>query len=139
MQADQLAGMRENLNALFHECVAHLAHSHQIRVLYALQTLVGVIRAVYKKCVQLSGFDLVNFLIGFDRAEQEMAILLAHVNRFLMADSPACLKDLCLKLLLVMSTGVDNVSQGCNSIDICNLGHKLGCKVWGQIWGPLQY
>ena len=103
--------MRENLNALFHECVAHLAHSHQIRVLYALQTLVGVIRAVYKKCVQLSGFDLVNFLIGFDRAEQEMAILLAHVNRFLMADSPACLKDLCLKLLLVLASGSDNISN----------------------------
>merc|ERR1719300_289222 len=47
LQADQLAGMRENLNALFHECVAHLAHSHQIRVLYALQTLVGVIRATH--------------------------------------------------------------------------------------------
>merc|ERR1719336_3106853 len=111
LQADQLAGMRENLNILFHECVAHLSHQHQIRVLYALQTLVGVIRAVYKKCVQLSGFDLVNFLIGFDRAEQEMAILLAHVNRFLMADSPACLKDLCLKLLLVLASGSDNISN----------------------------
>ena len=40
-------------------------HLHfQIKVLYALQTLTGVVRAVYKKCVQLSGFDLVNFLIG---------------------------------------------------------------------------
>merc|ERR1719153_1418375 len=110
LQADQLAGMRENLNALFHECVAHLAHSHQIRVLYALQTLVGVIRAVYKKCVQLSGFDLVNFLIGFDRAEQEMSILLTSVNRFLSGESPACLKELCLQLLLVLASGTDNVS-----------------------------
>lgn len=113
LQADQLAPMRENLNALFHECVSHLAHSHQIRVLYALQTLVGVIRAVYKKCVQLSGFDLVNFLIGFDRAEQEMSILLSHINCFLMADSPqaSSLKDLCLKLLLVLASGTDNVSS----------------------------
>merc|ERR1719346_33982 len=111
LQADQLAGMRDNLNSLFHECVAHLSHQHQIRVVYALQTLVGVIKAVYKKCVQLSGFDLVNFLIGFDRAEQEMAILLAHVNRFLVADSPACLKDLCLKLLLVLASGSDNISN----------------------------
>merc|ERR1719450_906416 len=111
LQADQLAGMRDNLNSLFHECVAHLSHQHQIRVVYALQTLVGVVRAVYKKCVQLSGFDLVNFLIGFDRAEQEMAILLAHVNRFLVADSPACLKDLCLKLFLVLASGSDNISN----------------------------
>lgn len=78
LQADQLAGMRENLNVLFHECVAHLSHNHQIRVVYALQTLVGVIKAVYKKCVQLSGFDLVNFLIGFDRAEQELSILIRN-------------------------------------------------------------
>jgi len=102
--------MRDNLNALFHECVAHLSHQHQIRVVYALQTLVGVIRAVYKKCVQLSGFDLVNFLIGFDRAEQEMSILLTSVNRFLSGESAACLKDLCLQLLLVLSSGTDNVS-----------------------------
>ena len=27
-----------------------------------------------------------------------------------MADSPACLKDLCLKLLLVIASGADNVS-----------------------------
>merc|ERR1719225_946124 len=88
LQADQLAGMRDNLNSLFHECVAHLAHSHQIRVVYALQTLVGVVRAVYRKCVQLSGFDLVNFLIGFDRAEQEMSILISNVTRFLSEDHP---------------------------------------------------
>jgi len=110
LQADQLAGMRDNLNALFHECVAHLSHQHQIRVVYALQTLVGVIRAVYKKCVQLSGFDLVNFLIGFDRAEQEMSILLTSVTRFLAGESPASLKELCLQMLLVLASGTDNVS-----------------------------
>merc|ERR1719510_1697180 len=111
LQADQLAGMRENLNILFHECVAHLSHHHQIRVVYALQTLVGVVRAVYKKCVQLSGFDLVNFLIGFDRAEQEMSILINNVTKFLCEDQPSCLKDLCLQLLLVVSSGTDNVSN----------------------------
>ena len=110
LQADQLSAMRENLNTLFHECVAHLAHPHQIRVVYALQTLVGVIKAVYKKCVQLSGFDLVNFLIGFDRAEQEMSILLTFVTRCLEGEQPACLKDLCLQLLLVLASGTNNVS-----------------------------
>ena len=111
LQADQLAGMRDNLNSLFHECVAHLSHQHQIRVVYSLQTLVGVIKAVYKKCVQLSGFDLVNFLIGFDRAEQEMSILISCVVRFLEEEHPACLKDLCLQLLLVLTSGTDNVSS----------------------------
>ena len=111
LQADQLAGMRDNLNSLFHECVAHLSHQHQIRVVYALQTLVGVIKAVYKKCVQLSGFDLVNFLIGFDRAEQEMSILISCVTKFLLEEHPACLKDLCLQLLLVLTSGTDNVSN----------------------------
>lgn len=111
LQADQLAGVRENLNSLVHECIQHLGNVHQIKVVYALQTLVGVMRAVYKKCAQLSGFDLVNFLIGFDRADQEMALLLGHVADILSQDSPACLKDLCLKLLLVMVTGTDIVSN----------------------------
>merc|ERR1719193_2259434 len=110
LQADQLSGVRENLNSLVHECISHLSNSHQIKILYALQTLTGVVRAVHKKCVQLSGFDLVNFLIGFDRAEQEMSKLLSHINGFLTTDSPACLKDLCLKLLLVLASGTDNVS-----------------------------
>jgi len=111
LQADQLAAMRENLNALFHECVKHLKHNHQIRVVYALQTLVGVVRSVYRKCVQLSGFDLVNFLIGFDRAEQQMAELVATLATFLSsADSPGCLKALVLQLLLVLASGTDNIS-----------------------------
>jgi len=111
LQADQLSRVRENLNSLVHECISHLANSHQIKVLYALQTLTGVVRAVYKKCAQLSGFDLVNFLIGFDRAEQEMSCLLNHINNFLMDESPACLKDLCLKFVLVLATGTDNISS----------------------------
>merc|ERR1719193_1174607 len=111
LQADQLSRVRENLNSLVHECISHLANSHQIKVLYALQTLTGVVRAVYKKCAQLSGFDLVNFLIGFDRAEQEMSCLLNHINNFLNDESPACLKDLCLKFVLVLATGTDNISS----------------------------
>ncbi|XP_023345372.1 UPF0668 protein C10orf76 homolog [Eurytemora carolleeae] len=111
LQADQLSGVRENLNSLVHECITHLSNTHQIKVVYALQTLTGVVRAVYKKCAQLSGFDLVNFLIGFDRAEQEMSSLLNQINTFLTEDSPVCLKDLCLKFLLVLVTGTDNVSS----------------------------
>ncbi len=33
------------------------------------------------------------------------------MSSFLTGDEPASLKDLCLKLLLVMVTGFDNVSQ----------------------------
>merc|ERR1719422_1393596 len=47
LQADQLAGMRDNLNSLFHECVAHLPHQHQIRVVYALHSGGG-----YQGCLQ---------------------------------------------------------------------------------------
>ena len=46
-----------------------------------------------------------------EKAEQTILELISHLNQFLMGDEPASLKDLCLKLLLVMSTGVDNVSQ----------------------------
>ena len=77
----------------------------------ALQTMVGVIRAMYKKCVQLSSFDLVNFLIGFDWAEHQISMLVGRVNSiFSSPSSPTCLNGWNLQLLLTMVSGRDNVS-----------------------------
>jgi hypothetical protein len=89
-----------------------LAEEHHIRVVYALQTLCGLVRSAFKKQASTaSGVDLVNLLMGFDMAEKRMAALINHVNDFLMGEEPASLKDLCLKLLLIITTGLDNVSQ----------------------------
>ncbi len=72
------AGIKRNLNLLFGECLANLGEEHHIRVVYALQTLCGLMRAITRR--QSTGFDLVNLLVGFDEAEARMQKLIGHLN-----------------------------------------------------------
>lgn len=111
-------GVRANLQALFGECVANLAHEHHIRVVYALQTLCGLVKAAMKRqngpgnaYGTPHGLDPVSLLMGAEGAETRMQKLIAHLNDFLTGDEPASLKDLCLKLLTILATGMDNVCQ----------------------------
>lgn len=109
MNVEQVAAARANINQLFEQSLANLSEQHHhIRVVYALQTLCGLVRAAYRKG---GGVDIVNLLMGFELAEKQMHCLITHVNEFLTGEEPASLKDLCLKLLLIIATGMDNVSQ----------------------------
>ena len=52
LSPDQFASCRPNLNRLFEECVANLeCRDRPIRVVYSLQTLCGLIKAVFRKQV----------------------------------------------------------------------------------------
>ena len=89
---------------LFEQSLLNLSEEHHIRVVYALQTLCGLLKAAFKKqCT--GGIDLVNLLIGFE-PEAKMTELINHINDFLVGDEPASLKDLCLKMLLIIATGM---------------------------------
>ena len=107
---EQVSAARINLNTLFEQSLINLTEEHHIRVVYALQTLCGLLRSAYRK-QSTAGIDLVNLLMGFEVAEKRMTELVNHINDFLMGDEPASLKDLCLKLLLIIATGLENVSQ----------------------------
>jgi hypothetical protein len=48
-------------------------------VVYALQTLCGLIKSAFQK--QGSGFDLVNLLMNFEAAEVRMQTLITHINK----------------------------------------------------------
>ncbi|XP_015178117.1 PREDICTED: UPF0668 protein C10orf76 homolog isoform X1 [Polistes dominula] len=112
MTLEQLNASRENLNALVCHCVDTLVDEHPFRVVYALQTLAAVIQSMYKKASQGDcGFNLIDILVGFNSAEQRMTTLMQHCNNFLTGEYPDSLKALCLKLLLIIVTGMDNVSQ----------------------------
>ena len=53
LSPDQFVSCRPNLNRLFEECVANLeCRDRPIRVVYSLQTLCGLIRAVFRKQVR---------------------------------------------------------------------------------------
>lgn len=132
LSQDQFNSCRANLNRLFEECVANLeCRDRPIRVVYSLQTLCGLVKAVFRKqqgtttannsspAMQspsdegggMLGFDLINALVGFDNAENRMTELVAQINYFLTGDHPASLKDMCLNLMIIICTAVDNVSR----------------------------
>lgn len=81
MNHEQVTTARQNLNMLFEQSLLNLSEEHHIRVVYALQTLCGLLKAAFKKqCT--GGIDLVNLLIGFEAAEKRMTELINHINDF---------------------------------------------------------
>ena len=68
---EQVSAARVNLNTLFEQSLVNLSEEHHIRVVYALQTLCGLLKCAYKK-QSTAGVDLVNLLMGFEVAEQRM-------------------------------------------------------------------
>lgn len=108
---EQLVQMKCGINRFFTECIKTLNHEHHIRILYSLQTLCALISGMYKKNRGDCGFDVINVLMGFNVAEIRMHQLLNRCNHFLIGEWPKSLKSICLKLLLLIVTGTDNVSQ----------------------------
>merc|ERR1719376_422970 len=145
LSQEQFLAARPNLNRLFEESLGNLeCRERPIRIVYALHTLCGLVKAVFKKhqaeaantaaatptasssssqnatstggsasAMGLSSpLDVViNCLVGVESAEHRMAELMSHLNSFLIGEHPSSLKELCLKLLLIICTGVDNVSR----------------------------
>ncbi len=105
--------IKANINALFEKCVENLSEERQpIKIVYSLQTLCGLLRSVLKK--RPNNEDVVNLLMGYEAADVRMLKLVGHLSDFLMSGhdlGPASLKDLCLKCLIIMATGFDNVSS----------------------------
>uniref|UniRef100_A0AAQ5X9Z5 Armadillo-like helical domain-containing protein n=1 Tax=Amphiprion ocellaris TaxID=80972 RepID=A0AAQ5X9Z5_AMPOC len=111
VDGEEVQRIQDNINSLFHHCVQALGEEHQIKVVNALQTLCALFRGVHQKNKSASGFDIINMLMGFDKAEQRMKDLMERLDGLLCGDSSESLKSLCLKLLLCLVTVTDNISQ----------------------------
>uniref|UniRef100_A0A8C9TIG0 Armadillo like helical domain containing 3 n=1 Tax=Scleropages formosus TaxID=113540 RepID=A0A8C9TIG0_SCLFO len=111
LDGDEVTKIRDNINRLFQHCVQTLSEEHQIKVVNALQTLCALFRGVHQKNKSTSGFDIINVLMGFDKAEQRMKELMESLDALLCGDGSESLKSLCLKLLLCLVTVTDNISQ----------------------------
>ncbi|KAF4073334.1 hypothetical protein AMELA_G00257610 [Ameiurus melas] len=112
LDGDEVMMIKENMNSLFHHCVQALEEDHQIKVVNALQTLCALFRGVHQKNKSASGFDIINMLVGFDKAELRMKDLMESLDSLLCGDGSESLKSLCLKLLLCLVTsaaGYDTV------------------------------
>ncbi|XP_052395110.1 armadillo-like helical domain-containing protein 3 isoform X2 [Carassius gibelio] len=111
LDGDEVMKVKDNINSLFQHCVQALAEEHQIRVVNALQTLCALFRGVHQKNRSATGFDIINMLMGFDKAELRMKELMESLDALLCGDGSQSLKSLCLKLLLCLVTVTDNISQ----------------------------
>ncbi|XP_071947908.1 armadillo-like helical domain-containing protein 3 [Antedon mediterranea] len=111
MSPEQVVALKENINTIFYHCVETLKEDYLLRIVNALQTLCALVRGVHKKRLGDHSFDIINILIGFDSAEAQMQTLIMHLNGFLTGEYSVSLKNLTLRLLLVLVTVTDNVSQ----------------------------
>ncbi|EDO48716.1 predicted protein [Nematostella vectensis] len=111
MTLEEIMAVKENINQLFAQCCIALHGDHQIKLVNALQTLCALVQAIYGKKMSDHGYDVINILIGFDSAEAQMQGLLESIHTFLVGDYPVSLKNLSLKLALILVTATDNVSQ----------------------------
>ncbi|XP_026053592.1 armadillo-like helical domain-containing protein 3 isoform X2 [Carassius auratus] len=111
LDGDEVLRVKDNINSLFQHCVQALAEEHQIKVVNALQTLCALFRGVHQKNRSATGFDIINMLMGFDKAELRMKELMESLDALLCGDGSQSLKSLCLKLLLCLVTVTDNISQ----------------------------
>lgn len=115
--------------------------AHPKRIYNCLLTLSALVHGFFRKAAaeQGSGFDLINTLMGFEEAEERMKRLVQFCNRFLIKGAIAiepnaqmhdmelnneeatqqqavlrtneCIRDVCLKLWVMLVTGTDHVSQ----------------------------
>uniref|UniRef100_A0A667X925 Armadillo like helical domain containing 3 n=1 Tax=Myripristis murdjan TaxID=586833 RepID=A0A667X925_9TELE len=111
VDGEEVQRIQDNINSLFHHCVQALGEEHQIKVVNALQTLCALFRGVHQKNKSASGFDIINMLMGFDKAELRMKDLMESLDSLLCGEGSESLKSLCLKLLLCLVTVTDNISQ----------------------------
>ncbi|CAI9732858.1 Hypothetical predicted protein [Octopus vulgaris] len=112
LNEDALVSLKDNINLWFYKCVETLKQqTAPFRVVNAIHTLCALIRGVFRKTRNNYGFDIINILIGFDMAETLMQSLVESLNKFLTGDFSMSLKQLSLKLLLVLATATDNISQ----------------------------
>ncbi|CAF93053.1 unnamed protein product [Tetraodon nigroviridis] len=118
LDGEEVQQIQDNINSLFHHCVQAMGEEHQIKVVNALQSLCALFRGVHQKNKSASGFDIINMLMGFDKAEQRMKDLMERLDSLLCGDSSESLKSLCLKLLLCLVTILsDGSSRGQHGYD----------------------
>uniref|UniRef100_A0A8D9BS28 UPF0668 protein C10orf76 homolog n=1 Tax=Cacopsylla melanoneura TaxID=428564 RepID=A0A8D9BS28_9HEMI len=84
LSPEQLLKLKDNINVLFTQCVNMLGHEHNIRIVYAIQTLCALMSSVLRKqrehCV-----DIITVLLGLDGVEKQMKHVIRHCNTFLAA------------------------------------------------------
>lgn len=113
MSPSALLAIKGSLNSLFIQCCRVLqSDDNMIRNINALQTLCVLVQSIYHKHSSSdASFEIVDIVVGIDAAECQMRNLIESLRKFLSEDYPVSVKNLSLKLILIILTAMDNISQ----------------------------
>nr|CAG4640675.1 EOG090X027A [Eulimnadia texana] len=111
LSAEQLATIKDIINTISIKSIAVLGHEHHIRVAHSLQTLCAIVKGIYERQVNDVGCDVVDLIVGASAAELQLQLLIEHCCDIIVGENPVTIKELCLKLLLLVVTGMDNIAQ----------------------------
>ncbi|ERL86513.1 armadillo-like helical domain-containing protein 3 [Dendroctonus ponderosae] len=114
LSPEQLQLAKPNLNDLFAQCIAILADNASIRAAYGLQTLCGFLHTIFKKLGETqadNNVQAIEFLAGFDSYVANIQKLLDFCHLFLEGEYTDSIRGLCLKLIIILIIGTDNLSQ----------------------------
>lgn len=111
LTTEQLISIKTNINLIFEKCVEILDTGHPKRMCNSLQTLCSLFYSIFKKSSIDSNFEAVSQVFKYDEMYQKMKVLLNHCNEILLGDVVENARFMCLKLILVLVTGTDNISQ----------------------------
>ncbi|XP_052865658.1 armadillo-like helical domain-containing protein 3 isoform X3 [Anopheles cruzii] len=128
LNSEQYAIAKSNIVQLFTECISMLSSSNGKRMMNALQTICVFIHVLFRKqsravsgilstcdksgsatCV--GSFGAAPSFINVCDIEEEMKSLLSRLNDMLCDDVVDSPKDPCLKILLIIVSGMDNVND----------------------------
>ncbi|KAF7270657.1 hypothetical protein GWI33_016378 [Rhynchophorus ferrugineus] len=128
---EQLLAPKSNLNELFTHCIEVLSQTNSVRAPYALQTLCAFLHAVFKKYGEnqaTNNVQAIEFLSGFDNYAKNIQKLLDYCQIFLEGDYTGSIKGLCLKLIIILTIGTDNINQN-SIIEYIMLSPLFDCLV----------
>ncbi|XP_045468099.1 armadillo-like helical domain-containing protein 3 [Harmonia axyridis] len=122
LSPEQLLVAKTNISLLIEKCIDTLDHQHSIRIVNALYTLCGLIQALFLKTTEMK-LNPISFLADSENEDEKIQHLLSLCQSILQGDSPENMKELCLKLLLLLTTCHDNINE--NRLIECIMGSSL--------------
>ncbi|KAJ8921661.1 hypothetical protein NQ315_010570 [Exocentrus adspersus] len=127
MSLEQLQNAKQNISLLYSRCIEVLDQQHNIRISYGLLTLCALLHAIFKKALD-SQIDVIEFLSGFDNLVSNTQKLLNFCHIYLEGEFPDTVKSLCLKVILIVISGVEAINQN-SLIEYIMLSPLFDCLV----------
>ncbi|XP_055377686.1 armadillo-like helical domain-containing protein 3 isoform X2 [Condylostylus longicornis] len=111
LSIEQLVSVKNNLNLIFTKCIEMLESSHTKRIFNSLQTLCALFHSIFKRSASEPSLDVIRTIFEFEQMDENMKMLLTHCNNIMISDISEGTRFMCLKFILTLVTGTDNVSQ----------------------------